>query len=132
MLLASLDIRRDDYDYPLAVQMIGLWRKAAEIFLHGDYYPLTPFSKSAGQWVARQIEIPEEHRGLVQALRLKDCPAESFTAYPMVTAPGADYVFENPETSQSTKIAGAELAAKGFSFTLPKRSAGIWFYRICL
>ncbi len=52
MLLVSLDIRRDDYEYALAVQMIGLWRKAAETVLYGDDYPLTPFSKSDEQWVA--------------------------------------------------------------------------------
>ncbi len=38
MLFATLDIRRDDYDFALAVKMIDVWRKAAGLLLYGDYY----------------------------------------------------------------------------------------------
>ncbi len=80
-------------------------------------------------YAGSQLDL-EHPEWLVQALRLKDCPEEFFTAFPMVTAPGAEYVFENPETGQSIQIAGSALSEKGLTFTLPKRSAGIRFYRI--
>ena len=47
MLFATLDIRRDDYDYALATKMIDIWRRAAPLLLYGDYYPHTPFHRSA-------------------------------------------------------------------------------------
>jgi len=58
MLFASLDIRREDYDFALAAKMIGLWRHVADLMLYGDYYPLTPYHRSAQQWVARQFDRP--------------------------------------------------------------------------
>lgn len=129
MMFATLDIRRDDYDLGLAVKMIAVWRRAAETLIHGDYYPLTPFSRSAETWVAWQFEIPEQQRGLVQALRMRDCPEASITVQPRVTFPERIYVFENPETGEAFEIGGSALAEKGLSLALAKRSAGIWFYR---
>lgn len=44
MLFVGMDALRDDYDYALSQQLIGVWRRAAPL-LFGDYYPLTPFSR---------------------------------------------------------------------------------------
>ena len=46
MLFLTLDIRRDDYDDALGRRMIAIWRRASNLLLHGDYYPLTPFSRA--------------------------------------------------------------------------------------
>jgi alpha-galactosidase len=129
MMFATLDIRREDYDFTLAAKMIALWRRAAETMLHGDYYPLTPFSKSGDKWVIWQFDIPEAQHGLIQAIRLADCLDESITVIPQAISTGCTYHFENPETQQTFEISGAELAQTGFTFKLPKRSGTLWFYQ---
>ncbi len=97
--------------------------------LHGDYYPLTPFSKSAEKWVVRQFDVPEGRHGFIQGIRLAECPQEAITVTPRGLSTGCLYVFENQETQQRIEIPGDVLAREGFTFRLPKRSAAIWFYR---
>ncbi len=129
MLFASLDIRRDDYDYDLANRMIDIWRRASEFILYGDYYPLTPFHRSPEKWVARQFDRPERGSGFVQGFRLPESPEETLTIHPQEVDPGVTYAFENPESGETREISGEDLNQEGFTFTLPKRSAAIWFYR---
>ena len=130
MIFTTLDIRRDDYDFALGVKMIAIWRRAADTLLHGDYYPLTPFSKSPEAWVVRQFDLPESGKGLIQGIRLPACPAESITVHPQAVCADQDYIFENPETLETMLISGTALSQDGFTFKLPRRSAAIWFYRI--
>lgn len=130
MLFASLDIRRSDYDFALAVQMIDIWRRAAPLMLHGDYYPLTPFSKSGDQWVVWQFEIPERKAGLIQAVRLPDNGSEQMIVLPKVTLPGGCYIFENLENGEVLELPGQVLMKDGLNIRLPQRSGVIWFYHI--
>lgn len=130
MLFASLDIRRSDYDFSLAVQMIGIWRKAAPLMLHGDYYPLTPFSKQNDQWVVWQFEIPEKKSGLIQAIRLQESPSEQIAVLPKVVLPDSRYVFENIENGELFECSGQDLLKEGFKILLPQRGGAIWFYHI--
>ena len=129
MLFATLDIRRDDYDYALAKRMIDIWRRASGLMLNGDYYPLTPFHRSAKQWVAWQFDCPETGCGLIQGIRLPDATEESTTVQPKGMCPDKTYFFENSETGETREIMGAALIRDGFTFALPKRSGAIWFYR---
>ena len=129
MLFATLDIRRDDYDYALARKMIAIWRRASDLILYGDYYPHTPFTRSAKEWVARQFDCPEAGCGLVQGIRLPASPEETITIRPKGIRPDARYFFENAETGETRDISGEELIHTGFTFTLPARSGAIWFYR---
>jgi alpha-galactosidase len=136
MLFATLDIRRDDYDYPLAVKMIDLWRKASDLILYGDYYQHTPFHRSSEQWVAWQFDSPENGQGLLQGIRLPASPQETLTIHPKVHSdkdhPGPDttYYFENPETGETRQISADVLIRDGFTFDQPARSGSIWFYRM--
>jgi len=129
MLSPAIDIRKDGDDYALALQMTALWRRAAGLVVYGDYYPLTPFSKSGERWVAWQFDAPERGQGLLQGIRHADCPEESFTAYPQALRPDALYVLDNPETGETREIRGAVLISSGLTFGLPRRSGAIWFYR---
>ena len=129
MLFATLDIRRDDYDYALAKRMIDIWRRASGLILNGDYYPHTPFHRSAQQWVAWQFDCPETGRGLVQGIRLPACPEETLTIHPQGIYPDATHSFENAETGETRDIPGRDLIDDGFTFALPARSGAIWFYR---
>ena len=129
MMIASIDIRRDDYDFALGRQMIALWRRAAGLLIGSDYYPLTPFDRSGEHWVAWQFDRPEIGEGLVQAIRLAACAEESFTIRPQALDPTADYVLENPQTGDEAHLSGAGLLAEGLTISLPARAGGIWFYR---
>jgi len=129
MLFATVDIRRDDYDFALGRQMIGIWRRAAPLLLHGDYYPLTPFSRSAERWVAWQFDRPELGDGLLQGIRHSACPDETLTVRLKGLNTDADYVFENPETGDQLNLRGAALLRDGFTLSLPRRSGALWFYR---
>jgi len=130
MISAHLDIRRDDYDYPLAVRLFDLWRRASDFFLHGDYYPFTPFNPSPAAWVAWQFDRPETKSGLIQGIRFPKAPDETLTVAMKGLCPDATYCFENPESGETKEIAGSVLARDGFTFALQARSAAIWFYRI--
>jgi hypothetical protein len=129
MLFVSLDIRRDDYDYSLARKLIAIWRRAADLFLYGDYTPHTPFHRSAQAWVAWQFDCSETGCGLIQGIRLPEAPDETLTVYPQGLQSEATYRFENAETGETQEIGGAVLRDRGFTLTLPPRSGVIWFYR---
>ncbi|MCC7355612.1 MAG: alpha-galactosidase [Anaerolineae bacterium] len=130
MLALGQDIRRDDYDYALAFQMIAIWRKAAALMLYGDYYPHTPGQRSAQGWVVWQFDAPETARGLVQAIRFPKSPEETMTVHLDGVRTDATYLFENPETGETKEIHGAALARDGFSITLAPRSGACWFYTL--
>lgn len=129
MLALGMDIKRDDYDYALAKKMIPIWRRASDLILYGDYYPHTPFERSADKWVAWQFDSPEKGRGFLQGIRLPEAKEGTFTIHPEAIDANAAYVFENEETGETRNIAGKDLIQTGFTFTLPARSGAIWFYR---
>lgn len=128
MLFATLDIRRDDYDFSLAGTMITIWRRASHLLLYGDYYLHTPSHRCDEKWVVRQFDSPASGCGLIQAIRLAASPQETFTIYPHGMSPNATYVFENAETGETRDLAGEVLRRHGFSITLQARSGAIWFY----
>ena len=129
MLFATLDIQRDDYDFALARQMIAIWRRAAGLLLHGDYYPHTPFHHGAGGWVAHQFDSPETGRGLIQAIRLPGSPREKLTVYPKGLRPEATYAFEESETGETRNTDGEAVMRDGLALMLTPRSGAIWFYQ---
>ena len=129
MLYATLDIRRDDYDFALAAKMIGVWRRVADLVLEGDYYPLTPYHRSASQWVARQFDRPEKGCGFIQGIRMPAAPLATLTVCPQGLDAGATYCFENLETGETRNLTGAVLLEQGFCFALPKRAGAIWLYQ---
>jgi alpha-galactosidase len=129
MLFATLDIRRQDYNFPLALKMITIWRQAAPILLHGDYYPLDTPERSPSSWVAWQFDQPEAGQGLLQAFRLPECPQEAISVTPRGLDPNADYRLENQESGECMVCSAATLLEQGFTFRLPRREAAIWFYR---
>lgn len=128
MLFLTMDIRRDGYDVVLARKMVEIWRRASGLLLHGDYHPLTPFSRDADRWVVWQFDRPEADEGLIQGIRHAACAEDSITVFPQAFEPNRDYVLENPETGETIERSGTALVSEGFTFTLPRRSGAIWFY----
>jgi alpha-galactosidase len=130
MLFATMDIRREDYDFAVVRNMIAIWRKAVDLMLYADYYPHTPFHKDAAKWVAWQFNRPESGEGFVQGIRLPTAPEDTLTVQLKGILPDANYVFTNDETGETKLIAGEALIRDGFTLSLPARSGVIWFYHI--
>lgn len=129
MLSPGIDIRREDVDLTVARQMIEAWRRAAPSLLYGDYYPLTPPGRTNDAWVAWQFDRSERGEGFLQAIRLAECPQESYTLVAQGLAAEAEYVLENPENGEQQRLTGAVLRGEGLTVNLPARSGVIWFYR---
>ena len=129
MLIPCIDIRRDDYDFELIRRMVGIWRRAAELMIAGDYYPLTPLHRATDKWVARQFDCPEKGQGFIQAIRLPAAPEATLVVHPQGLGAGAVYRFHNPETGETRVCTGRTVQEKGFAFNLQPRQAALWFYR---
>ena len=128
-LFASLDIRRDDYDFALAGKMIAIWRRASSLLLYGDNYPHTPFHRSDREWVVRQFDNPETGRGIVQAIRLPASTQETLSVKPHGIRGETVYFLENMESGERKDVRGEKLILEGLTFALPVRSGAIWFYQ---
>lgn len=116
----GVDTRRKDLDYALLRKLCRQLRQVSPCYL-GDYYPLTPYRKTADVWAAWQFDRPDTGEGLVQAFRRKDCvePSQVFTLRGLV--PDAFYAFENLDTGASEKRTGRQWVEQGLRVTLPNR-----------
>ncbi|HEY6498051.1 MAG TPA: glycoside hydrolase family 36 protein [Streptosporangiaceae bacterium] len=134
MLTPSYDIKSPVSNLGPIHQMIGIWRRAAELVVEGDYYPLSPAGRSGHDWVAAQFNRPPDLAGrgapdgFIQAIRLAHCDQPALKVVPRGLRMDATYLLENPETGQQREVKGASLAQDGLVFDLPPRSGSIWFY----
>jgi alpha-galactosidase len=134
MLTPSYDIKRPVGDLGTIHQMIGIWRRAAELVVEGDYHPLTPAGRDGTGWVATQFDRPPDLAGrgapdgFIQAIRLAHCPQATLTVRPRGLREDVTYRLENPETGEQREVKGAALAEDGLVFDNPPRSGSIWFY----
>ena len=101
-------------------------KRAAELMIHGDFYPLTPYHKDAAGWWCRQFDCPEEKEGFLVFVTGNRCIQPEQTVKPHLD-PEATYVFENEQTGERRTITGKE-AMEGFAEHLPARGGSIWFY----
>ncbi len=75
---------------PSSKKMIAIWRRASDLILYGDYYPHTPFHRSADKWVAWQFDCPEKGHGFVQGIRLPASAKGTFTIHPKGIDPSSN------------------------------------------
>lgn len=111
--------------YALARRMIPIWRRAAEMELSGDYYPLTECRKSQEDFYAMQFD--REQDGFIQIVRNNRTPEDSLTLFPHIE-PHRTYIFTDPLSKRCFTVSGCQLATEGFCDRLDVRSGVIWFY----
>jgi alpha-galactosidase len=134
MLTPSYDIKSPVDNLGTIHQMIGIWRRAAQLVVEGDYHPLTPAGRSDTGWVAAQFNRPPDLAGrgapdgFIQAIRLAHCDQPTLKVMLAGLRMDATYLLENPETGQQREVKGASLAQDGLVFDNPRRSGSIWFY----
>lgn len=111
----------------VAIQMLKVWKPAAELMLKGDYYPLIESHKSTKEYYACQFDDPASGEGFIQILRNTQVEEDSVTVYPHVEN-GASYVFTCMDPEESMELT-AEALQEGFTVSIPKRSSIVWYYR---
>lgn len=115
-------------EFEIARRFDPIWRRAANLMLSGDYYPLTECRKDASDWYAMQFDNPVTREGFVQVIRNTKVTEDSINLKFHLSDDAEDYEFENAETGEIRTVTSFGLEG-GFKVTLPKRSAEIWFYR---
>ncbi|MBR6726485.1 MAG: alpha-galactosidase [Clostridia bacterium] len=115
-------------EFEIARRFDPIWRRAADLMLSGDYYPLTECRKDASDWYAMQFDNPVTREGFVQVIRNTKVTEDSINLKFHLSDDADDYEFENAETGAIRTVTSFGLEG-GFKVTLPKRSAEIWFYR---
>ena len=120
-----------EWDDPDELSAIGrrfhpVWRRAAELMLCCDYYPLTECRMSAEDFYAMQFDGEDE--GFIQVIRNIGVKTDSIVIFPHVDE-SKTYVFTDPLGKRSLTVDGKVLARDGWCETLPHRSGVVWFYR---
>lgn len=90
-------------------------------FYYGDYYPLTGYSQARDQWMAYQLDRPDQGRGLVVALRRPDSPYETARLPLRGIESGASYEVTNLDTKAAVTMSGEELMQKGIAVAMNTR-----------
>lgn len=103
-------------------------RKIAPIMLFGDYYPLTPYSVSASDWIAWQFDRPDTGEGCVQAFRHSSSTLSSMVLSLQGLSPTNYYSVQDFDRGDLGWHTGAELMI-GISVQIPNASqAAVLYY----
>ena len=119
-----------EWDDPEELCAIGrrfhpVWRRAAEMMLTCDYYPLTECRQSAEDWYAMQFDGEDE--GFIQVIRNIGVKTDSILLHPH-TDITKTYTFTDLLGKRTITVDGKTLARDGWCETLPHRSGVVWFY----
>ncbi|MEP0844083.1 MAG: alpha-galactosidase [Phycisphaerae bacterium] len=120
MTVMGYDTRRGDLDYALLRRLVAQWREVNP-YLWGDYYPLTGWSFEPDVWMAWQFHLPDEGKGLVQAMRRPECVYESARFRLRGLDPGSTYRIRDIDRRGETSATGRELIEKGLLVSIPDR-----------
>ena len=115
-------------EFALAREMTGIWRRAAELMLEGDYYPLTECRKSREDYYAVQFHNPDSKSGFFEVVRNIACAEDSFKARLRALDNSVLYELTEAETGEKSYFSGKALS-EGMNVAIPKRSGRIYFYR---
>ena len=109
-----------------------VWRRAAEIMMRADYYPLTETRASAEDWYAMQFYDPDRKDGFVQIIRNVGVSEERTTIRGFVPDEELDsiYEFTDPFTGRVWTMSGRNFCSGGFEDKYEPRSGVIWFYKV--
>ncbi len=117
---------REDECFEDIRRMQDTWRRAADLMLRSDFYPLTPYHKDPSKWWCRQFDSPEHGDGFLLFATGNRCTQKEQRVYPFFDEE-ATYVFENEQTGERKELSGKK-ATEGIVETLAPRSGSIWFY----
>ena len=108
--------------FRLSEKMQPIWRRAAELMLKCDYYPLTQCRVSQEDFYAMVFYSPENGNGFLNVISNNRNPETAFTAMLDMLEEGCSYRFTEAETGNTQIFSG-----KAFRVTLPPRSGVVYF-----
>jgi alpha-galactosidase len=114
-----------DFPYARAKAALAQYRSLQRDFL-GDYYPLTPYSKTADTWLAWQFHRNDLGEGLVQAFRRPKAAQDAVTLKLSGLSPAARYTVLDLDASQQPReMTGRELIEQGIQVKAATRPAAL-------
>jgi alpha-galactosidase len=115
-----------------AEQLKPLVEQARQLqpYFLGDYYPLTPYSLADTDWLAIELNRPEQGDGVVLAYRRPACAAESLRLKLHGLDPAAQYEIRSLDQPTATQTTGKNLLEDGLPVSLAtKPAAAVIVYR---
>ena len=113
--------------FALSREMQPIWRKAAELMLGTDYYPLTECRKRADDFYAAQFHDPAAEKGVLHLLNGATATESTFTLALKGVQPHLTYRLTASEGGTVLDATGAQLLA-GLPFTQQPHTGCLWFY----
>ena len=113
--------------YALARTMQPIWRKAAELMLNTDYYPLTECRKCSDDFYAAQFHDPAREQGVLHLLNGATATESTFTLALKGLNPGLTYRLTASEGEEAFEATGEALLS-GLAFTQAPHTGSLWFY----
>lgn len=122
-----LETRDDKLNFATIRKALSERAKMVECLM-GDYYPLTPYTKSEDQWISWQFNLAAEKRGVIQVFRRPESVYESVRLHPQGLDPKATYQVTG--NGPVMKVAGAKLMKDGLLVALTgKPDSAVIFYK---
>ncbi len=118
--IACWDMRNPALDYDLFRRIVRQWREFAPNYL-GDYYPLTPYTLNATDWIAWQFDRPEAGRGMIQAFRRPQSVYEVARFRLTGLDREARYTLTELDSGETTSLSGLELMETGVPVAIKAR-----------
>jgi alpha-galactosidase len=119
----GIDMRVREIDYAALRRLIGEWREMNPNY-HGDFYPLTTWSRDDQVWIAWQFDRPEQGEGVVQAFRRDKSSYESARFKLRGLDATARYAVANLDTPTTRQeLTGSDLRDRGLLVEIPSRPA---------
>ena len=112
--------------FALSRKMQPIWRRAAELMLTCDYYPLTVCRESREDFYAMAFYSAERGEGFLNVVSNNQNKERQFVARLTMLEQKETYVRTEAETGRSLTLTGAELH-EGFAVEMEPRSGVIWF-----
>jgi len=105
-------------------------KKLGPAIIHGDYYPLTPYSRSNSVWMAWQFDRPDLGEGHAQIFRRTNSPIATMSFPLQGLEPEKTYEVENFDKVEKLSFSGRDLMKNGLTVTLPPRGSAIFQYKL--
>ncbi len=123
---ACWDLRDKSLDYDSLRSLVGDYQKISPLYF-ADYYPLTPYSLAAEDWIAWQFNDPDKGKSVVQAFRRQDNEEPEIALKLRGLESAATYRIEPLSGGDAWTATGADLMNNGLKAQLAaKRSAGLY------
>ena len=125
----GLDVARLESESVQVQRLVGEWRSIAPLY-YGDFWPLTPYTTEATDWMAWQFDSSAEDQGMIQAFRHPASPFETARFRLRGLKPGATYAVKDLDSDGESRHTGKDLMETGLYVSISKQpGAAVIAYR---